>query len=291
MRNRKATLVAAIGIPLAILGWAAFRPELLFVNKSVNETGPAVAETLRTGSFESYAHETKGKVTILKSAGGFVLRLSEFSTSNGPDVHVLLSKTSDPTNIAGSVDLGSIKGNQGDQNYTLPAGTDPNQFNSVTVWCKRFDVSFGGASLSKSVSARLAPASGFQLATFSSEIMVTGGTFRGLSGRADIIEKSGQRFLKVAGVKPATGRHLWLVKAEDARTTADLRGVAKIDLGLVKAGANYYPISKDIDVWLYRTAVIWDAKRMTSQATAPLRSAQETAPSSGQASTEGLRFA
>jgi len=291
MRNRKATFIAAIGIPVAILGWAAFRPELLFVNKSVNETGPAVAETLRTGSFESYAHETKGKAALLKSSGGFILRLSDFSTSNGPDVHVLLSKTSDPRDIAGSVDLGSIKGNQGDQNYTLPAGTDPNQFNSVTVWCKRFDVSFGGAALSKSVSAISAPSTGFQLATFSSEIMVTGGNFRGLSGRADIVEKSDQRFLKVSGVKPSAGRHLWLVKAEDARTPADVRGATKIDLGLVKAGSNYYPISKEIDVWLYRTAVIWDAKRVNVLGTAPLRSAQEMAPKSGQASTEGLRYA
>jgi hypothetical protein len=288
MRNRKATLLVAIGIPVAVIGWAAFRPELLFVNKSVNETGPAAAETLRTGSFESYAHETKGKATILKSAGSLVLRLSEFSTSNGPDVHILLSKTNDPQNIAGSIDLGSIKGNQGDQNYTLPAGTDPDQYNSVTVWCKRFDVSFGGASLSKSVSARFAPASGFQLATFSSEIMVTGGGYRGLGGRADIIEKSGQRFLKVSGVKPAPGRNLWLVKAEDARTTADVRGATKIDLGLVKTGVNYYSISKDIDVWLYRTAVIWDSKRKSSVATAPLRSAQEMAPKSGEVTSSLL---
>ena len=148
MRNRKVTLLVAIGIPVAIIGWAAFRPELLFVNKSVNETGPAVAETLRTGSFESYAHETKGKAAILKSGGSLILRLSQFSTSNGPDVHILLSKTSDPKDIAGSLDLGSIKGNQGDQNYTLPAGTDPTAFNAVTVWCKRFNVSFGGATLS-----------------------------------------------------------------------------------------------------------------------------------------------
>jgi hypothetical protein len=291
MRNRKATFIAAIGIPVAILGWAAFRPELLFVNKSVNETGPAVAETLRSGSFESYAHETKGKAAILKSAGGFILRLSDFSTSNGPDVHVLLSKTSDPMDITESLDLGSIKGNQGDQNYTLPAGTDPSQFNSVTVWCKRFDVSFGGAALGKSVTARFVPATGFQLANYSSEIMVTGGNFRGLSGHAEIVEKSDQRFLKVTGVKSAPGRHLWLVKAEDARTTADVRGAVKIDLGLVNAGSNYYPISKEIDVWLYRTAVIWDTNRKATLGTAPLRSAQEMAPKSGQASTEGLRYA
>jgi len=288
MRNRKVTLLVAIGIPVAIIGWAAFRPELLFVNKSVNETGPAVAETLRTGSFESYAHETKGKAAILKSGGSLILRLSQFSTSNGPDVHILLSKTSDPKDITGSLDLGSIKGNQGDQNYTLPAGTDPTAFNAVTVWCKRFNVSFGGATLSKSVAAKFAPSAGFQLAHYGSEIMVTGGGFRGLAGRADIIEKSDQRFLKVSGVKPAAGRHLWLVKAEDARTTADVKAAMKIDLGLVKAGANYYAISKDIDVWLYRTAVIWDANKKAAVATAPLRSAQEKAPKSGEVQTSLL---
>ncbi|MBM3460428.1 MAG: DM13 domain-containing protein, partial [Armatimonadetes bacterium] len=48
---------------------------------------------------------------------------------------------------AGFVDLGSIKGNQGDQNYSVPTDLDLGKYRTVTIWCKRFGVNFGSASL------------------------------------------------------------------------------------------------------------------------------------------------
>ncbi len=48
---------------------------------------------------------------------------------------------------AGFIDLGSIKGNEGDQNYTLPAALDLNKYQAVTIWCARFGVNFATAPL------------------------------------------------------------------------------------------------------------------------------------------------
>jgi hypothetical protein len=31
--------------------------------------------------------------------------------------------------------------------YELPGGADPDDFTSVSIWCKRFAVSFGAATL------------------------------------------------------------------------------------------------------------------------------------------------
>ncbi|SCL13618.1 Electron transfer DM13 [Micromonospora inyonensis] len=45
------------------------------------------------------------------------------------------------------VELGRLKGNRGDQAYRIPAGTDLTGLTSVSVWCKRFAVSFGAAPL------------------------------------------------------------------------------------------------------------------------------------------------
>jgi Electron transfer DM13 len=45
------------------------------------------------------------------------------------------------------VDLGSIKGNKGDQNYDVPADVDLNKYRAVTIWCARFGVNFGTAPL------------------------------------------------------------------------------------------------------------------------------------------------
>jgi hypothetical protein len=49
------------------------------------------------------------------------------------------------------VDLGSLKGNIGDQNYELPLNADLAKYRAVTIWCKRFSVNFGTAPLNSSM--------------------------------------------------------------------------------------------------------------------------------------------
>ena len=148
---------------LVVLGgvaWYLFRPELLFVNKRVNEgltptagaesaTGPAM---LLGGSFHSVAHETRGKAAILDVGGKRVLRLTDFATSNGPDVRVYLVAASDAgdnetVTKAGFVELGKLKGNEGNQNYDVPADLDLTKYRAVTIWCYRFNVNFATAPL------------------------------------------------------------------------------------------------------------------------------------------------
>jgi hypothetical protein len=157
--TKRNIIIAAGAIALAI-GWYAFRPELLFISKQVNEQFPASGQVaagpaaLAKGNFKSLAHETKGLATIYKLADGKqTLRLTEFETSNGPDVHVYLTaaeveKGSDAIKTAGFIDLGSMKGNKGDQNYDIPADVDLSKYKSVTIWCARFGVNFGIAPLS-----------------------------------------------------------------------------------------------------------------------------------------------
>ncbi len=161
MKNNK-VVIATIAV-LGLAGWAAFRPELLFVNKTVNEPLPAInaaaksdtPSTLSTGSFRGIAHETKGTASVLRLADGKnILRLTDFKTSNGPDVHVYLVAANDANDnatvqSAGYIDLGSIKGNEGDQNYELPTNTDLNKYQAVTIWCARFHVNFATAPLAK----------------------------------------------------------------------------------------------------------------------------------------------
>ena len=98
-------------------------------------------------AFVSKAHDTSGTVRLLTlDDGSRVVRIENLSTSNGPDVKVVLSP--DPDGYAdGAVSLGTLKGNKGSQNYAIPAGVDPSSFRSVVVWCKRFDVDFGVAPL------------------------------------------------------------------------------------------------------------------------------------------------
>ncbi len=84
--------------------------------------------------------------------GSFILRFENFNVTNGPDLHVYLAKNADPVttddvNNSGYLDLGSLKGNQGAQNYTIPAGTDISQYKSVVIYCQPFHVVFSVAPL------------------------------------------------------------------------------------------------------------------------------------------------
>src|SRR6476620_9349768 len=136
---RKRNAIVGLAIVAVVGGWYAFRPERLFVNKTVNESlsaatatsgsAPAAAAapaTLAMGSFHSNAHDTRGTATVIDLGGGHrVLRLTNFATSNGPDVHVYLVPAPDVQDNStiksvGFVELGPMKGNIGDQNYEIP---------------------------------------------------------------------------------------------------------------------------------------------------------------------------
>ncbi len=150
-------ITAVIGLAVLIAAWSLFRPELLFINKSVNEAPPfeATAQPLDTGLFTRNLHETSGRATIYRQPNGILLlRLSDFHTSYGPDVHVVLAMPNDPMlqsasheNAQASIELGALKGNQGDQDYVLPANTDVTRYSLVTIYCERFRAVFGTASL------------------------------------------------------------------------------------------------------------------------------------------------
>ena len=87
--------------------------------------------------------------------GSRVLRIEGLETSNGPDLHVWLTDQPVIEGTAGwhvfddgrYVELGPLKANNGNQVYDVPPGTDLTGLISVTIWCKRFAVSFGAARL------------------------------------------------------------------------------------------------------------------------------------------------
>src|ERR1700678_4191995 len=154
----------AIVVVAAIVVWYWFRPDRLFTNVRVDEVMPAVqssaaTQPIESGTFYTILHPTSGTATIYRIVdGSHVLRFTNFKTSNGPDVHVYMvaaddAKANATVQEAGFVDLGSIKGNIGDQNYNLGPDVDLTKYRAVSVWCKRFSVNFGAAPLKAEQSA------------------------------------------------------------------------------------------------------------------------------------------
>jgi hypothetical protein len=176
LRRPVVWVAAVILVFFAGIGLYWFQPWKLVTDREVNETlvavpapsapavpaeatapqkssGPAV---VRQGEFISHEHPTTGLARVIrKPDGSHLLELVGLDTSNGPDLRVWLSDQPARSGTAGWrvfddgawIELGRLKGNQGDQAYAIPAGTNLDQLASVAIWCKRFSVSFGAAGL------------------------------------------------------------------------------------------------------------------------------------------------
>ena len=101
----------------------------------------------RTGTFQrspGTSYRVEGSAEL--EDGGAILRFGDdFSCSNGPRLHVYLSKSS---RFGGdSRDLGPLKSTAGTQSYTIPSTTNSSEFNYILVHCVPFNVTFGFAEL------------------------------------------------------------------------------------------------------------------------------------------------
>jgi hypothetical protein len=151
-------LTAAAGALVVVVGLVVFQPWKLWVDVTVDEAPPAAAAqaVLASGTLISHEHATTGTVSVVAAPDGTrYLRLTDLDTSNGPVLKVWLTDAPVLTGRDGwkvfddgaYVDLGDLKGNRGSHNYLLPADVDLSRFTSVSIWCDRFDVSFGAAAL------------------------------------------------------------------------------------------------------------------------------------------------
>ena len=111
-------------------------------------SGPVL---LGAGQFVGLAgHSGTGDAGLFENPdGSLVLRFENFDIQNGPDLEVYLVPGADQTSVPeGSVHLGALKGNIGDQNYELPPGTElaPGAYTAL-VWCEAFSVEFVGVTI------------------------------------------------------------------------------------------------------------------------------------------------
>lgn len=157
--RRHRTLAIVVGLFALVGGWFLFRPEKLFIDQKVNEAAPFSSNNsevpVYTGLLVSKLHETSGRATVYRTQDSVMsLRLTGFHTSNGPDVHVVLVAANDPAlqsstpgKVLESIEIAPLKGNEGDQEYALPAHLDLTRYNTIAVYCERFHAVFGTAKL------------------------------------------------------------------------------------------------------------------------------------------------
>lgn len=279
----KRTLIALPVLILLGVGWYLFRPELLFIDATVNEefpsgaasqTGSATIEpvVLLSGGFHGVAHETTGMATVYQLPdGNRVLRLTDFKTTNGPDLQLYLVAAEDSSDAktvtrVGFVSLGALKGNEGDQNYDLPADIDLALYRSVTVWCRRFKVNFATAPLKPAID---------------SPTPLAQGRFHGVAHETEGVATAysspgGKRVLRLTQFETTNGPdlHVYLVAAADAKDNQTVKRVGFVTLGRLKGniGDQNYELPEEVDLAKYRSVVIWCRRFGVNFGTAPLHS-------------------
>ena len=160
-------IALATGLAAFVAVW--FQPQKLWIDDEVSEPAPEVVSTrpgrqdtatvqasapteMARGAFVSLDHHTSGTVRVLAGGDGRrVVRFEALDTSNGPDLYVYLvaNRADGPEQAFDDdyVSLGRLKGNQGDQNYEVPADVDLERLSTVVIWCDRFNSAFGAADL------------------------------------------------------------------------------------------------------------------------------------------------
>lgn len=118
----------------------------MVMDTSRNSGGTDSTTVLKySGNFTSGPYgSASGKAEIFKTANGFVLQLTNFSVSNGPDLHVFLSKEAMPVNF---IDLGVLKSTNGSQVYTIPNQPDFTTYKYISIHCVAYNHLFGAALL------------------------------------------------------------------------------------------------------------------------------------------------
>ena len=110
--------------------------------------GPVTAAFADTsGTFTGASdHITTGGVTVTKNADGTatVTFDASFSLDGAPDPRVGFGKDGKYVDIS---DLGKLKQLNGAQSYIVPASIDIDDFNELYIWCLKFGVPLGVASL------------------------------------------------------------------------------------------------------------------------------------------------
>ena len=123
----------------------------------LTDIGPT--KTIKEGKFQNGEHETKGIARLLQGDNGrYYIEFDEkFATDKGPDLFVVLHRSSDvlgssqppnyPLEKADYYTVSPLLEFKGKQRYILPGDFNPSQYQSVAIWCRQFNATFGAASL------------------------------------------------------------------------------------------------------------------------------------------------
>ncbi|MCF7815528.1 MAG: peptide-methionine (R)-S-oxide reductase MsrB [Candidatus Pacebacteria bacterium] len=140
---------------ILLLGFCYYIFSPLFIKISINDVLPVERTTSSTDTAiipdvtrypitGTSGHPAQGTVQLITTDTERVIRYEDFKTINGPDLFVYLSKDIDGKEF---INLGEIKGTEGNINYLIPSDVDLATYHYVLTWCKQFGVLFNYADI------------------------------------------------------------------------------------------------------------------------------------------------
>lgn len=119
----------------------------LFPSKN-SKTVQLIAKTTQ-GQFIGVEHPTAGKVQIIEENDTKYLEIGQdFQSDRGPDLKVILHKASivkQSVQEGDYINLGALKSFSGSQRYLIPREINLDKYQSVAIWCEKFNATFGYA--------------------------------------------------------------------------------------------------------------------------------------------------
>ncbi len=97
-----------------------------------------------TGTFAGLnGKKVVGDVTI----SGDTVTLANFSSDEGPDLHLYLANGTSEADVTSGIEIDKVAWNKGAQSFTITGGVDASQYTDIVVHCDKAKAVFGAAKL------------------------------------------------------------------------------------------------------------------------------------------------
>ena len=141
MRSLALTIGAVAAVSLTACGTAATSATSGATMSHSMSASPMVHET---GTFAGLnGKHVAGTVTVT----GTQVTLSGFSSDQGPDLHIYLTKGTDESSVSQGAELAPVAYNSASQTFTL-SGVNPSGYTYVVIHCDKAKAAFGAAPVS-----------------------------------------------------------------------------------------------------------------------------------------------
>jgi Electron transfer DM13 len=155
MKNARLAIALAILLGADVLYLPASSP--VVAQSTMSETTSGTAQggsTTQAKTFINNHGKSTGTGRLMTRSGKTYIELSkEFTLDEAPDIYVTLYRDTVPPEktykAAKYVNIAQLKSRKGSQSYLVPESVKLDDYKSIAIWCKKFDVTLAYAPLER----------------------------------------------------------------------------------------------------------------------------------------------